>query len=259
LGYLKCCLLASGSSGNCIYLETNKTKLLVDAGLSGKEIKKRLAAIDVLPEDIQALVLTHEHIDHSRGAGVLSRQLGIPIFCSGETANAAKLGKVSQLRHFEPGEGFAINGFYLQPFSVPHDAVDPVGFIIQNSRFKVGLATDMGQVTRLIAQRLMGVNLLILETNHDEQLLKEGSYPWSLKQRIRSSQGHLSNRQAASALQEWLDPSLKQIMLAHLSESNNRPMLAFESISQVVLASGLSDLKLSLSMQHQVSDLIFWR
>lgn len=257
--YLKCCLLASGSSGNSIYLETNDTRILVDVGLSGKRIKERLAAIDVNPTDLHALVITHEHQDHIRGAGVLARQLNIPLFITEKTRLAAKLGKVPRTKNFEAGVGFAINGFYFQPFGIPHDAVDPVGFVISNDKHRIGLATDMGQVTRLVTQRLLGVDLLILETNHDEELLKEGHYPWSLKQRIRSSEGHLSNRQAAKALKHWLSPKLKQVFLAHLSETNNRPALAFETVSKVIKKGEHQDLHLNLARPDRVSEVILWR
>ncbi len=259
MSYLKCCLLASGSSGNCLYLETTHTRILIDAGLSGKEIKNRLAAIDVNPLDLQAIVVTHEHQDHVRGAGVLSRQLGLPIYISAATQKAVKIGKLARIRNFEPGEGFAINDFYFQPFSIPHDAVDPVGFVIQNNKYKIGLATDMGQVTRLVAQRLLGVHLLVLETNHDEQLLNDGDYPWSLKQRIRSSKGHLSNRQAAAALKNWLGYNLRQVFLAHLSEANNRPDLAYQTISKALKEDDNKDLNVSLTQPDQVSKVVLWK
>ncbi len=232
---MKVCLLASGSKGNSLLVESGKTRLLIDAGLSSKELRKRLDSIGVDPETLNALLITHEHGDHVRGLGPLVRQLGLPVYL--QTDLAGKLpdvGKADCVREFVDGEEFTIDDLTIRPFAITHDCLAPVGFTLAGEQGKVGVATDLGIVTRLVTECLQGCRALVLETNHDEELLRDGPYPWKLKQRVRSNHGHLSNNAAGALLQDVLWQGLETVFLGHLSDTNNRPELAEEAINSVL-------------------------
>jgi len=232
---MKICLLASGSKGNSILVESGSTRILVDAGLSAREIRKRLEKIGVEPESLSALLITHEHTDHVRGLGPLVRQLDIPVYLQTDLARALPdVGKPECVREFSEGEEFSIDAFTVRPFAITHDALAPVGFTFSGEHGKIGVATDLGVATRLVADCLQGCRALVLETNHDEELLRDGPYPWSLKQRVRSSHGHLSNRAGSALLQQLLWDGLENVFLGHLSETNNRPELALAEVHQVL-------------------------
>ena len=220
-------LLASGSKGNSLFLETDSCRLLIDVGLSGRETQARLASIGVAAESLDAILVTHEHSDHVRGVGALARRLKIPVIGAARTLQAARavLGKVQSIE-FDPGTPLQFKGLAIDPFPVTHDACDPVGFRIEGGEGCIGFATDLGIATRLIQEKLKGCRALVLEFNHDEQMLQNGPYPWHLKQRIKSSHGHLSNTQGAGLLEELLHPGLEGVFLSHLSEANNDPALA---------------------------------
>ncbi|WP_089761218.1 MBL fold metallo-hydrolase [Halarsenatibacter silvermanii] len=240
---LQMAVLASGSSGNSIYVAGEGTEILIDAGLSGREIKKRLERIERNPEDLDALLLTHEHSDHINGAGVLSRRYELPIFASPGTLSACseKLGEVSLGGKISAGGSYRMGDLQVDCFSLPHDASEPIGFTIECGGDKFGLATDIGQVTEEIRTKLAGLDLLVLEANHDEDLLRTGSYPDFLKRRIRGQRGHLSNMEAARLLPQLLsfDGDRKPvIVLSHLSEENNRPELAYISVKNSLREAG---------------------
>lgn len=224
---MEVCLLASGSKGNAIYIGSGESRILIDAGLSGREIQKRLGGIGVAGEDLNALLVTHEHTDHCRGLGPLARRFALPVYLHSETRRALPaLGKVGEVREFEAGDTLSLRDLRVETFPLSHDAAAPVGYTVETKEGKIGVATDLGIATRLVADRLKGCRVLILESNHDEEMLRDGPYPWPLKQRIRSNHGHLSNPSSARLLGDLLWDGLEAVFLAHLSETNNHPTLA---------------------------------
>ncbi len=227
------CPLASGSKGNCLHVSTKQSALLIDAGLSGVEIERRLAAKGYLPQDLTAIVITHEHSDHVRGAGILSRRFNIPVYINEKTFHAcSNLGKIKDLEFFECGSSFRIEDIKINPFSISHDARDPVGLTLEYKDKKIGIATDLGIATTLVKEHLKACSLLYLESNHDPEMLINGSYPWHLKQRIKSRTGHLSNPDTRDLLTELQSQNqeLKHVILAHLSEENNTPEKALQTV-----------------------------
>jgi len=248
-------VLGSGSKGNSVYIESGKTSILIDAGFSGKEIGARLQSIGRRIEDLDALVVTHEHHDHLHGVGVLSRRCNIPVFSNYGTIRGGEklLGSLFKHTEFGTGETFQLQDFQIRTFSVSHDAADPVGFIIGNGQVTLAYCTDTGKVSRLIGQRLMGCNGLILEFNHDPQMLKDGPYSLALQRRVRSDHGHLANEAAADFLQSLLHDQLKYVILAHLSATNNHPELAMKAARNVV---GDTPLQLVLASQNLSTELM---
>lgn len=225
------CVLGSGSRGNCTLVEGGGTALLIDAGFSGREIRRRLAMLGRRPETLAAVLVTHEHNDHISGVGVVSRLAGIPVFANPATHRAAagKLGKPFAIREFGTGERFELGGLQIHPFAVSHDSADPVGFVISDGECRLGYCTDTGRITRLIEHHLAQCHALILESNHDPRMLREGPYPLSLQQRVRSGQGHLANEDAGGLLRKLAGGVLRHVVLAHLSEINNLPELALDA------------------------------
>lgn len=222
---LSVCILASGSKGNAIYISDGTTALLIDAGLSGVEIERRLEAHNLDPRDIDAMIVSHEHADHIRGVGILSRRFDLPVYLSEKTGEEARptIGKIKEMRAFDCGQPFKVNTLNVEPFSIAHDAEDPAGFTISCNGRKIGIATDLGIATALVKQNLKGCDLLILEANHDPEMLMNGPYPWPLKQRIKGRTGHLSNQASGALLSELKHDRLQHVILAHLSETNNTP------------------------------------
>jgi phosphoribosyl 1,2-cyclic phosphodiesterase len=218
--------LASGSKGNSIYIDGPDGSLLVDAGLSAREIMRRIACIGASPERIAGILVTHDHSDHLRGVRVLAGRLGVTVYGTADTLKAAGLPDAINTRIIKSGDDFTVAGFTVKPYSLPHDAADPVGYKLEQNGVKIGIATDLGYATALVKRRLAGCDMLILESNYDEDMLLEGPYPWFLKQRIRSRRGHLSNEASSQVLTELLHPGLQRVVLAHLSEVNNCPEAA---------------------------------
>lgn len=247
---LALCMLASGSKGNCIHVASGDAAILVDAGLSGREIERRMNERSLSPDHLQAIVVSHEHVDHIRGVGVLARRFDLPVFMSSETAGAAlsAIGKIPRLCPFQPGSPFDIAPFRLHPFNVSHDAVDPVGFTISMNGGRIGIATDLGIATGLVKQYLKGCHLLVIEANHDEEMLHNGPYPWPLKQRIKSRNGHLSNEDAEALLRDILHPNLKYVVLGHLSETNNTSSQALKTVRPAI---GDGDVAISVARQDR--------
>lgn len=232
------CLLASGSRGNAIYVASGASALLIDCGLSARETLRRLEQSRLPASSIQAILITHEHRDHMAGARVLAKSLRLPVLAS--KATWAACGDMQATRHqaFAAGETFSLGGLIIQPFSTPHDAADPVGLVISAGAVRLGLCTDLGQALGLIERRLAGCQGLILESNHDPEMLAQGDYPPWLKQRVRSRHGHLSNRQSAELLCKVHHPGLCQVTLAHLSQQNNSPELAVQAAGQALESLG---------------------
>lgn len=227
------CPLASGSKGNAIFVSTPDTAVLVDAGLSGIEIQRRMAAVGRTPDDLKAIIITHEHTDHVKGAGVLSRRFNIPVYVTSDTFNACKgLGKIDRINFFECGSAFDIGSLAVNPFSISHDACDPAGLTLKHQGKKIGIATDLGIVTNLVRTHLSRANALYIEANHDPDMLMTGSYPWHLKQRIQSRTGHISNQNARDLVAQICHKDLDHVVLAHLSEENNCPEKAAIEISK---------------------------
>jgi phosphoribosyl 1,2-cyclic phosphodiesterase len=244
-------LLASGSKGNSLLVESGRTRLLVDAGLAAREIGRRLDMVGVEAGSIDALLITHEHTDHVRGLGPLVRQFDLPVYLQTDLAGQlADVGKPRCVREFAADEVFTIKDLTVCPFAITHDALAPVGFTLCGAQGKVGVATDLGVVTRLVTESLRGCRALVLETNHDEDMLRDGPYPWPLKQRVRSAHGHLSNRAGSSLLQDLLWEGLETVFLGHLSETNNRPELAVESVNQVLGTQNICLPRLLVGQQH---------
>ena len=218
--------LASGSKGNSIFIDGPDGSLLVDAGLSAREIMRRIAHLGTSPDRIKGILVTHDHSDHLRGVRVLATRLGVTVYGTAGTLRAARLPDSINIRAIKSGDDFTVAGFTVRPFSLPHDATDPVGYKLEQNGVKIGIATDLGYATALVKRRLAGCDMLILESNYDEDMLLEGPYPWFLKQRIRSRRGHLSNEVSSQTLSELLHPGLQRVVLAHLSEVNNCPEAA---------------------------------
>ena len=232
---LEVTILGSGSAGNCTLIETERTAILVDAGLSSRQINHRLASLGRTADDVDAVLLTHEHSDHTRGLGMLCKNRDIPVYANRLTAEAIATEdkfKVSW-RLFATGQPFEVGDFHVESFSVPHDAYDPVGFAIHAGDYAVGVLTDLGHATKLVVERMRAMDVLVLESNHDMKLLQEDAIrPWALKQRIMSRHGHLSNEAAATLAGEVCSDRLRQVFLAHLSRDCNRPEIAQRVVSE---------------------------
>lgn len=229
-------VLGSGSKGNCVYIECGRTAILIDGGFSGKEISSRLQSIGKDVSQLDAICITHEHNDHIAGVGVLSRRSNLPVYANPGTflSGECRLGKLAKRQEFNTGDQFAIKDLLIRSFRISHDTADPVGYVISSDRLSLGYCTDTGKVTHLMQQRLAGCAGLILEFNHNLQMLKNGPYPPALQQRVRSSQGHLANEDAAEFLKDILHPGLRMTVLAHLSETNNNPQLAMTAARKIL-------------------------
>jgi len=253
---LALCMLASGSKGNAIYISDGSTSILVDAGLSGIEIERRLKSKGLYPEDLDAILVSHEHSDHIQGVGALSRRFHLPVYVNPKTraAAASQLGNIADLRNFECGMPFMIKNLTLHPFSISHDAKDPAGFIVKQDGARIGIATDLGIATSMVKEHLKMCNLLVLEANHDPTMLLDGPYPWPLKQRIKGRTGHLSNEDSKMLLKEVLHSRLEHVLLAHLSETNNTPEKALGVVGQ---AAAHCEIHLTVSSQNVSGDIVY--
>ena len=246
---LKLCTLASGSKGNSIYISDGQTRLLVDAGLSAVEIQRRMQAVGLDPNSLDGLIVSHEHSDHTQGIGVLSRRYKLPVYLTRATMTAAyRLGKLHRFHHFHCGERFKINTLEIHPFSISHDARDPAGFTISSDGKHIGIATDLGKATAMVADHLSRCGIIVLEANHDLTMLENGPYPWHLKQRIRSRNGHLSNLESKDLLVRIQNSDLKYVILAHLSETNNT---AEKALSEVTTGITISGARIIVADQYQ--------
>jgi len=239
---LKVATLGSGSRGNSVFVECGRTRFLVDAGFSGSEIARRLDLLGVRPESIQAIVVTHEHRDHTSGIGVAARRWNWPLYITPATERAcASLLRGSEtIVHYEGEAPFDVGEARIHPSSTCHDAADPVALTIQEPEtgLKLGVATDLGRATTPVRTALAGCHFVVLESNHDEVMLRESPYPWSVKQRIGGSRGHLSNRLAADLAVDLLHPSLGGFLLAHLSHECNLPEAARETTKKTLARRG---------------------
>lgn len=237
------CSIRSGSRGNAIMVWTDSTKILIDCGISGKIAENGIRDIALSPDQIDAILITHEHRDHTCGAGIMSRRYHIPIFANNGTWRAMELdiGKIcpENRREFNHTDTFLIGDIEISPFSIPHDASDPVGYSLSSGDRKISIATDIGVLEESLFRAVKGSQLVLLESNHDRNMLDMGSYPLSLKQRIRSDKGHLSNDDAGKAAEFLVRMGTKQIMLGHLSPENNYPLLAEQTVRNVLADAGI--------------------
>jgi phosphoribosyl 1,2-cyclic phosphodiesterase len=232
---VKLTILGSGSNGNASYVETDETRLLVDVGFSGRQIRQRLASIGRVPENLSAILITHEHSDHITGLAAIAGKARIPVYCNRATMEEIKRTQGANLdfRLFVAGGGFDVGDISVETFSIPHDAQDPVGFVLRAAGGSIGFATDLGHVTKLVLERIRNTNALVLESNHDVKMLQDCPHrPWSLKQRILSRHGHLSNEAAADCVSEIMSGDLRHLYLGHLSRDCNKPELAQRVMSR---------------------------
>jgi phosphoribosyl 1,2-cyclic phosphodiesterase len=266
-------ILGSGSSGNCAYLETAEARILIDAGFNPRQLRLRLASIGRAPENLTAILITHEHSDHISGLPGLADKLQIPVYCNrgtqdgviwalkarwtGKKAAAEGLDTTEALkkklnwRLFNTGASFEIADVSIDTFSIPHDAQDPVGFVVRTTAGNFGFATDLGHMTKLVIERTRVANVLVLESNHDVKLLQECPHrPWSLKQRILGRHGHLSNDAAAEAAEQIVSHELKHLYLGHLSSQCNKPEIARRVMQQRLAQIGATHLQLQIAAQN---------
>jgi phosphoribosyl 1,2-cyclic phosphodiesterase len=245
-------ILGSGSGGNCAYLETPEARLLIDAGFSGRQIRERLASIRRTPETLTGILLTHEHQDHTQGLTVLAAKLGIPVYCNRLTHEATERQLQARFegRHFVTGASFDLGDVTVETFSVPHDAQDPVGFLLRTRAGNVGFLTDLGHATKLVLERVRPAHLLVLEANHDLKLLQDDvKRPWATKQRILSRHGHLSNDAAANVAEQIVSGTLARIYLGHLSRDCNRPELARAAVGDRLQRLGATHVRIESTSQ----------
>jgi phosphoribosyl 1,2-cyclic phosphodiesterase len=227
--------IGSGSRGNALLVESEGVRVLIDAGFSGRDLERRLAAVEVDPRSVEALLVTHDHGDHTRGMGIFARRWGTPLFLTSATraACAGLLDGTERVQEYRSSEAVSFGPLVVEPFLTVHDAVDPVAVTVTEigSGEKLGIATDLGRATTSVRHALRDCDLLLLEANHDEILLRESPYPWSVKARIGGSHGHLSNRAAGELAVELHHPGVAVVVLAHLSESSNEPGLALDAVA----------------------------
>lgn len=235
---MKFCSIASGSSGNCIFIGSDKTSVLVDAGISGKRIEEGLNNINMTTGDIDGILVTHEHSDHIKGLGILARRYGIPIYATmgtiGELKNMKSLGKVSDdlFNVIKADREFQVGDIKVDPMEISHDAAEPVGYVVRVGDKKAAVATDMGVYNEDTVEHLKDLDVLLLESNHDLHMLQVGNYPYYLKRRIMGEKGHLSNEDAGHLLTKVLHDDMRYIFLGHLSRENNYEELAMETVCQ---------------------------
>ncbi len=227
-------VLASGSAANSTFIEVGNTRLLIDCGLSARQAGVRLHDMGVDLKTVQGILLTHEHSDHIAGLRVLSNRMRLPVYTTAETA--AEVEGLFAVEHISPGKSFSLGEVTIHPFRIAHDAVNPLGFAIEGGGFRFVQATDLGKVTPNVTFALQGANAIVLESNHDLELLRECEYPWSLKQRIASAHGHLSNDAMAEALEGCAHPQLSVVVLGHLSENSNTPSHAIAAGTRALAA-----------------------
>lgn len=255
---LSVCVLGSGSTGNCTWVASETTAVLIDAGLSCKETVRRVEEGGSRSmASVKALLVTHEHDDHVSGVGTIHRRYQIPLYATSGTINAVERHEKFQGLNwtvFASGQSFVVGDLTIHPFTVPHDAYDPVAFAITQGEHRMAVVTDLGMPTTLIRERLKGCQVIVMETNHDEQMLKDAERPWALKQRIASNQGHLSNMQACEIITGVADANLQHVYLAHLSQDCNHPQKAFDAMTRALQGMGCGHVSVGLTHADRPSE-----
>jgi len=247
--------LASGSRGNATLVEFGETRLLVDAGVSAKQLTLRLQSVGVDPASIHCMLLSHEHQDHTRGAERFSKLYGVPVACTAKTLAALDVSPIHVAEWWAlPETGLTeIGPIRVESFPVPHDAAQPVGFVLHGDGMRVGIALDLGHATTLVRERLRGCEILMIESNHDVALLRDGPYPWHLKQRVGGRMGHLSNHETAELLRQTVGPDCRAVVLAHLSEKNNTHALARRIAGGAVFEAGGRRVEMRIASARSVT------
>ena len=245
-------ILGSGSAGNCALVETEETCVLVDAGFSLRQIRQRLATVGRTPEELTGILITHEHSDHVQGLAMITDRLPTPVYCNRATCEAIErqIGKSLHSHIFVTGSSFELGDVLVETFTIPHDAQDPVGFMLRTGRGNIGFLTDLGHATKLVLERVRHAHALVLESNHDLKLLQDcPRRPWSLKQRILGRHGHLSNEAAAEAAEQVVSDQLQNLFLGHLSRECNRPELAYSAVAERLQRIGASHVSIHVASQ----------
>lgn len=260
------CSIASGSSGNCIYAGTDRTHILLDTGISRKKIVEGLHSLGLKPEDLGAILITHEHIDHIKGLGVMARSFSIPIYATRGTIEGirgmASLGEFDEslFHEIRADDRFMLNDIEVRPVRISHDAREPVAYVLAGGGNSVGVVTDLGMYDDDLVERLQGLDALLLEANHDIHMLQAGRYPYYLKQRILGEKGHLSNENSGRLLARILHDKLKTVILGHLSKENNYEKLAYETVRCEIRMGDrswrLGDFSLRIAKRDQVSEVV---
>ena len=247
-------MLASGSSGNATFVAAGRTRILVDAGLSFRELSRRLAEIGEDPKNLDAVLISHEHSDHVGGLPVLAKRHTIPIYLTHRTAPTIDWnGAVPHVETFQAGSRFSIGDIQVDSFTIPHDAADPVAYAFRAEGVRIGIVTDLGYIPESVKYQLQGTDLLILESNHDLEMLRVGPYPWPVKQRVMGRNGHLSNDDMERFVREDMDPRTVMLVLAHLSENNNFPAQV-RLVAEQALASRSLSIKLAIAEQRRSTE-----
>src|SRR3954468_22091237 len=250
-------MLGSGSAGNSALIATDHCRVLVDGGLSARQIVVRLEQCGITPAQLDGVLLTHEHGDHVCVLEVLCRKFQVPIYCNRLTAEAIRCGSLGEHKNwrlFQTGADFSICDIHVQTFPVPHDAVDPVGYAFHSGESALGFITDLGYATKMVVERLRKVHTLVIETNHDEKMLQNDPHrPWPVKQRIQSRHGHLSNAAAAAVIEQLLAGKLERVVLGHLSRDCNTPERAAGTIREMLAQRGRSEIEVHCAMQGAIS------
>lgn len=249
------CSLYSGSSGNSLFVQTENTKILIDAGESAKKIAEALSSINVTPSELDAILITHEHSDHVKGLGTLSKKYDIPVYANQKTWDAmpeqdAKITENNK-KHFTPLEKFEIGDLKILPFNIPHDAANPCGFNIFHNDKKISIATDIGHMTSNVIHTLEDSEFILLESNYDPNVLKYSKYPYLLKERIAGPNGHLPNKEAGKTISYLLSSGLKQVMLGHLSKENNFPELAYKTVVEELMENQYNENSIHINVANR--------
>jgi len=249
--------LGSGSRGNTTYVGDGRRGVLIDCGLSTKQIRLRLDQIGLGGSRIDAVLITHEHTDHVGSARVLDKHLAksqgqpVPFYLTRGTARGLNPKvRPSHLHDVQPGVHFSVGAFTIEPLTIPHDTLDPVAYVLTHHGVRVGVITDLGRATQLVTAQIASLDVALVEFNHDEQMLLEGDYPWPLKQRVRGPHGHLSNTQAGALVRAAASPRLKHLILGHLSEDNNRPELALDAATEALGLAGCRGVSVHIAQQR---------
>ena len=263
---MKLCSIASGSSGNCIYVGSDHTHIIIDAGISKKKIEEGLGKIGISGEELDGILVTHEHSDHIQGLGVFSRKYKVPIYATAGTIcgieNYKSLGKMPEglFHSIKADEEFSLGELTIKPFAISHDAIEPTGYRIEKNQKSVAVATDLGNYDKYIVEKLKDVNALVLEANHDVHMVEVGPYPYPLKRRVLGEQGHLSNELSGRLLCDILHDDLQCVMLGHLSKENNYESLAYETVKLEVTLGDTKykgdDIHIVVAKRDTVSELI---
>jgi len=262
---MRICSIASSSSGNCIYVGSANTHILIDSGITGKKLKAGLDMIGLNPEDIDGILITHEHSDHIKGLGVVSRKYNIPIYTSELTWNKITASGLTGIinerlfRKITPDSDFVIKDLVIHPFSISHDAVQPMCYTVTKDKKKISIATDLGCYDSYITEKLKNSNILFIEANHDIEMLKNGDYPFYLKKRILSDKGHLSNEMSGRLISELFHENLQYVILGHLSRENNHPDTAHQTVRAELTANEkicIHDVQLIVSEREEITGMV---